>query len=99
MQVWGELQPHDKKELHVPGHPDMYLRLERADRAGQALHLRRDVSHRPLEPPGAAEGDDPLPVRCRAGGDTQYVNMHLAYDELPEAMKQRIDGLKAVHVY
>src|SRR5665213_4121318 len=25
--------------------------------------------------------------------------MHLAYDELPEAMKRRIDGLKAVHVY
>jgi taurine dioxygenase len=33
------------------------------------------------------------------GGDTQYVNMHLAYDELPEKTKQRIDGLKAVHVY
>ena len=33
------------------------------------------------------------------GGDTQYVNMWLAYDELPEATKRRIDGLKAVHVY
>jgi taurine dioxygenase len=33
------------------------------------------------------------------GGDTQYVNMNLAYDELPEKTKCRIDGLKAVHVY
>jgi taurine dioxygenase len=33
------------------------------------------------------------------GGDTQYVNMHAAYDDLPAATKQRIDGLKAVHVY
>jgi len=33
------------------------------------------------------------------GGDTQYVNMCLAYDELPEATRRRIDGLKAVHVY
>jgi taurine dioxygenase len=33
------------------------------------------------------------------GGDTQYVNMHLAYEELPEAMKRRIAGLKGVHVY
>jgi taurine dioxygenase len=33
------------------------------------------------------------------GGDTQYVNMHAAYDDLPEATKKRIDGLKAVHVY
>jgi hypothetical protein len=22
--VFGELQPHDKKERHVPGHPDVY---------------------------------------------------------------------------
>jgi taurine dioxygenase len=33
------------------------------------------------------------------GGDTQYVNMHLAYDELSEAMKRRIGDLRAVHVY
>jgi taurine dioxygenase len=33
------------------------------------------------------------------GGDTQYVNMRLAYDELPDETKLRLDGLKAVHVY
>ncbi|HMD64772.1 MAG TPA: TauD/TfdA family dioxygenase [Stellaceae bacterium] len=33
------------------------------------------------------------------GGDTQYVNMHLAYDDLPRATKRRLDGLKAIHVY
>src|SRR5947199_262981 len=33
------------------------------------------------------------------GLDTQYVNMHLAYDELSGAMKKKIDGLKAIHVY
>src|SRR6266481_5650476 len=37
-----------------------------------------------------------LPSR---GGDTQYVNMHEAYDDLPAATKERIDRLKAVHVY
>jgi taurine dioxygenase len=34
-----------------------------------------------------------------SGGDTQYVNMHEAYDDLPVETKQRIDRLKAVHVY
>jgi len=34
-----------------------------------------------------------------SGGDTQYVNMHEAYDELPGETKERIDGLKAIHVY
>ena len=33
------------------------------------------------------------------GGDTQFVNMHRAYDGLPETMRKRIDGLRAVHVY
>ena len=33
------------------------------------------------------------------GGDTQYVNMHVAYDELPEKTRLRLDGLRATHVY
>jgi taurine dioxygenase len=33
------------------------------------------------------------------GGDTQYVNMHVAYDELPEKTRRRLDGLRATHVY
>jgi taurine dioxygenase len=37
-----------------------------------------------------------LPSR---GGDTQYVNMHEPYDDLSAATRERIDGLKAVHVY
>ena len=34
-----------------------------------------------------------------AGGDTQYVNMHSAYEGLPAALRERIDPLRAVHVY
>jgi taurine dioxygenase len=33
------------------------------------------------------------------GGDTQYVNMHLAYDGLSDETRRRIDGLRAIHVY
>jgi taurine dioxygenase len=33
------------------------------------------------------------------GGDTQYVDMRLAYDELPQQTKRRLDGFKAIHVY
>jgi taurine dioxygenase len=33
------------------------------------------------------------------GGDTQFVNMQRAYQGLPPAMRLRIDGLRAVHVY
>jgi taurine dioxygenase len=33
------------------------------------------------------------------GGDTQYVNMQVAYETLPAAMRDRIADLKAIHVY
>jgi taurine dioxygenase len=33
------------------------------------------------------------------GGDTQFVNMHRAYVELPDALRQQIEGLRAIHVY
>ena len=32
-----------------------------------------------------------------AGGDTQFANMVLAYTALPEAMKSRLAGLRAIH--
>jgi len=34
-----------------------------------------------------------------SGGDTQYVNMHAAYEGLDETMKARVRGRLAVHVY
>ena len=34
-----------------------------------------------------------------SGGDTQYVNMQRAYEELPEQTKRRIDNLVGIHVY
>ena len=33
------------------------------------------------------------------GGDTQFVNLHAAYDALSPEMKARIDGLKVIHKY
>jgi len=31
------------------------------------------------------------------GGDTRFLNMHIAYDELPDAMKQKIEVLNGAH--
>ncbi|MGA3402416.1 MAG: TauD/TfdA family dioxygenase [Acetobacteraceae bacterium] len=99
-QVFGALQQHDKKQHHVPGHPDVYyvsndefLNGKRVI-PGETFHT--DHSNHQAPPKATTLFAVQLPSR---GGDTQYVNMHRAYDELPEAMKQRIDGLKAVHVY
>jgi taurine dioxygenase len=99
-QVFGELHQHDKKERHVPGHPDVYYvsndEIVDGKRIipGETFHT--DHSNHPRPPKATMLFAVELPS---SGGDTQYVNMHDAYDELPADTKQRIDGLKAVHVY
>jgi taurine dioxygenase len=99
-EVFGELQQHDKKEHHVPGHPDVYYVSNdeivngRRIIPGETFHT--DHSNHPRPPKATMLYAVELPSK---GGDTQYVNMHDAYDDLPAETKARIDELKAVHVY
>ena len=99
-QVFGELQQHDKKEHHIPGHPDVYYVSNdevvngRRIIPGETFHT--DHSNHPRPPKATMLYAVELPSK---GGDTQYVNMHDAYDDLPGETKARLDGLKAVHVY
>ena len=99
-QLFGEVQPHDKKERHVPGHPGVdYVSNDQIENGrriipGETFHT--DHSNHPSPPKATMLFAVELPSR---GGDTQYVNMHDAYDDLPADTKQTIDGLKAVHVY
>jgi taurine dioxygenase len=99
-QVFGELQQHDKKEHHVPGHPDVYYVSNdeivngRRIIPGETFHT--DHSNHPRPPKATMLYAVELPSK---GGDTQYVNMHDAYDDLPGETKARLDGLKAMHVY
>jgi len=99
-RLFGELHPHDKKERHVAGHQDIeYISNEeivdgRRIIPGETFHT--DHSNHPRPPKATTLFAVELPA---SGGDTQYVNMHDAYDDLPEATKEKIAGLKAVHVY
>jgi taurine dioxygenase len=99
-RLFGELQPHENEERHVAGHPDMdYITNQEITDGkriipGETFHT--DHSNHPRPPKATALFAVELPSN---GGDTQFVNMHDAYDDLPVGMQQRIEGLKAVHVY
>jgi alpha-ketoglutarate-dependent taurine dioxygenase len=99
-QLFGELHPHDKKERHVAGHPDVEYICNDETMGGKRIipgeTFHTDHSNHPRPPKVTTLFAVELPT---SGGDTQYVNMHDAYDDLPEATKRKIDGLKAVHVY
>jgi taurine dioxygenase len=99
-RLFGELQSHDKKERHVAGYPDVeYISNEEVVDGkriipGETFHT--DHSNHPRPPKATTLFAVELPT---SGGDTQYVNMHDAYDDLPEDTKRKLDGLRAVHVY
>ena len=98
--IFGDLQQHDKREHHVPGHPDLYYVSNDVVKNGKRIipgeTFHTDHSNHPAPPKATMLYTVSLPSR---GGDTQYVDMHQAYDELSDAMKQRIAPLRAVHVY
>src|SRR5258708_36457054 len=87
-QLFGEIQPHDKKERHVPGHPGVdYVSNDQIENGrgiipGETFHT--DHSNHPWPPQPTMLVAVEFPS---SGGDTQYVNMHDAYDDLPEDTK------------
>lgn len=98
-EIFGPLMSHHNKEVRV-GHPEVY-EIRNTEVAPGQYHIagasfHTDHSNHPCPPRATSLHTVSLPS---TGGDTQFVNMHLAYDELPDATKQRIAGLKAVHAY
>jgi taurine dioxygenase len=99
-EIFGELMPHHHKDVRDAGHAEIYrVRNEQIAPgkyriSGATFHT--DHSNHPIPPNATALFPVSLPSY---GGDTQFVNMHDAYDDLPEATKRRITGLKALHVY
>jgi len=61
---------------------------------GEGYHTDHSNAERP--PKATVLYAVELPDR---GGDTQYVNMSLAYEELPARLKAKIAGRQAIHVY
>jgi taurine dioxygenase len=99
-EIFGPLMSHHHKDVRADGHPDVYVVRNEPIGAGkyriQGETFHTDHSNHPIPPKATALHPVSLP---RYGGDTQFVNMHDAYDDLPEAMKRRIEGLRAVHVW
>ncbi|WP_019447335.1 TauD/TfdA family dioxygenase [Cupriavidus sp. BIS7] len=98
---FGELEPHPI----APSHPeaDKLLVLYRNLDAGKSSTVEKisrenlwhsDITYKKTPPRGAILRRELGPD---TGGDTMWSNMAMAYERLPEAIKQRIDGLYAKH--
>lgn len=99
-RVFGEIMPHHRKSGDFTSDTSVFEIFNQPIGdgkyyiAGETFHT--DHSNDPVPPKATSLHPITLPSK---GGDTQFVNMHNAYDDLSEAMKKRIDKLIAVHVY
>ncbi len=98
--LFGEIMSQHHKDVRATGHPEVFeIRNEKIGEgkyriAGESFHT--DHSNHPVPPKATALFTVSLPSY---GGDTQFVNMHNAYDDLSADMKRRVDNMRAYHVW
>lgn len=99
---FGDLEIHISTDNLLKDHPEILLVSNKkengkyigVENAGDEWHS--DLSY--MDKPSLGSLLYALEV-SQDGGDTEWSNMYTAYDTLPEAMKQRLDGLKARHSF
>ncbi len=102
-QRFGPAQPHVIDQFHHPDDPNILILSNVRDLHGQPTGLQdagsyfhTDYSY--LRMPARATTLYSIQVP-KVGGNTLFANQQAAYDDLPQAMKRRIDPLVAVHHY
>jgi taurine dioxygenase len=98
----GPPQPHVIDQFHHPEDPNILI-LSNVKKDGKPTGLQdagsyfhTDYSY--LQVPARATTLYSRVVP-KVGGDTLFANQQAAYDDLPEAMKRRIEPLLAIHHY
>ena len=99
---FGPLEVHLLSQYNHPDHPEIF-RLSNRVVDGQPMGIADGGSywHSDFafqEQPAKATILNALEIPPE-GGDTLFVDMAAAYDALPDAWKQRLEGLQAVHRY
>ncbi|MGJ7489126.1 TauD/TfdA dioxygenase family protein [Variovorax sp. ZT4R33] len=99
---FGPLQIHVLHQFQLEGHPEVLI-VSNIKENGEPIGLgdagvywHSDLSYKEIPSLGSLLHAQELPSE---GGDTLFADQHLAFETLPEALKQRILPLKAEHSY
>src|SRR5688572_30946494 len=100
--LFGKPEPHVIDQFHHPEHADILI-LSNVEKDGKptgladaGTYFHTDYSY--LDIPARATTLYSIQVP-KKGGDTLFADQYTAYDDLPAAMKKRIEGLVALHHY
>ena len=105
---FGPLEVHIVKKYLLPGYPEILLISNVRNAAGEHIGLadagftwHTDTSYRrqPSRCSLLYAREVPHDAAGAPLGDTLFASTLAAYEALPQAMKKRLDGLKAVHRY
>lgn len=102
---FGELEVNVANLFHAPGHPEIMILSNMKDAAGRPVGLHdagqgwhTDMSYSREIALANVLHAKTVPMRGgRPLGDTQFRNMHAAYDDLPAEVRQRLEGRIAIH--
>lgn len=102
---FGDLEVNVANLFHAPGHPEIMILSNMKDEAGKPIGLsdagqgwHTDMSYSKEIAIANVLHAKRVPRRGgRPLGDTQFRNMHAAYDDLPAEVKQRLEGRSAIH--
>jgi taurine dioxygenase len=99
---FGMPEPHVIDQFHHPADPNILILSNRRKNgkplglADAGTYFHSDYSY--LDVPARATTLYSIEVP-KVGGNTLFANQYAAYDDLPAAMKTRIDPLVAIHHY
>jgi taurine dioxygenase len=99
---FGPLQIHVLHQFQLAGHPEILIVSNVMENGkpiglGDAGHFwHSDLSYKETPSLGSLLHAQELPAE---GGDTLFANMHLAWDTLPEALREAVKGRSAEHTY
>jgi taurine dioxygenase len=102
---FGELEVNVANMFHEPGFPEVMILSNQTDPDGKPVGLNdagqgwhTDMSYSKDIALANVLHARAVPVRNgKPVGETQFRNMHAAYDELPEDLKRRLEGRTATH--
>ncbi len=99
---FGPLQIHVLRNFQLPSNPEVLI-ISNIIEDGQPTGLgdaghfwHSDLSYKETPSLGSLLHAQELPAE---GGDTLFANMHLAYDTLPAALRNAVQGARAEHSY
>jgi taurine dioxygenase len=104
---FGELEIHIVEKYLLPGFPEILLISNVRNEEGEHIGLadagftwHTDTSYRRRPSRCSLLYAKEVPERGGVAlGDTLFANMIAAYEALPESMKKRLTGLRAIHRY